>query len=44
MQAAKIAAMSAHPPHPQQALADQLIDNIEAFVGGTPVNAVAPKL
>jgi len=27
-----------------QALADQLIDNIEAFVGGTPVNAVAPKL
>jgi glycerate dehydrogenase len=26
-----------------QALADQLIDNIEAFVRGTPVNAVAPK-
>ncbi len=26
-----------------QALADQLIDNVEAFVRGTPVNAVAPK-
>ena len=26
-----------------QALADQLIDNIEAFVAGTPVNAVLPK-
>lgn len=26
-----------------QALADQLIDNIEAFVRGTPVNVVAPK-
>ena len=26
-----------------QALADQLIDNIEAFAGGTPVNCVAPK-
>lgn len=26
-----------------QALADQLIDNIEAFVCGTPVNVVAPK-
>ena len=26
-----------------QALADQLIDNIEAFVHGTPVNVVAPK-
>lgn len=27
-----------------QALADQLIDNIEAFVRGTPVNAVASKM
>jgi glycerate dehydrogenase len=27
-----------------QALADQLIGNIEAFVRGTPVNAVAPKV
>jgi glycerate dehydrogenase len=27
-----------------QALADQLIDNIEAFVRGKPVNAVAPKM
>jgi len=26
-----------------QALADQLIDNVEAFVRGTPVNVVAPK-
>lgn len=27
-----------------QALADQLIDNIEAFVRGTPVNVVAPRV
>jgi len=27
-----------------QALADQLIDNVEAFVRGTPVNMVAPKV
>lgn len=27
-----------------QALADQLIDNVEAFVRGTPVNVVAPKI
>ena len=26
-----------------QALADQLIDNVEAFVGGAPVNQVLPK-
>ena len=26
-----------------QALADQLIDNIEAFAGGTPVNSVLPE-
>ena len=27
-----------------QSLADQLIDNVEAFVSGSPVNAVRPKL
>ena len=27
-----------------QALADQLIDNVEAFVRGTPMNVVAPKI
>ena len=27
-----------------QALADQLIDNVEAFVHGAPVNVVAPKI
>jgi len=27
-----------------QALADQLIDNVEAFVRGAPVNVVAPKI